>query len=1341
MVIVSVSGSDDDLCALNEGRVVNDLCWFEGEIGESCVDVCSDKGGNVGECDEAYGDATTAVCLEFHPDASISGSRFGSGTPFYYNNYCYYGSYNPSCEAVANYDNAKRFCACNADTIVAELVVVSPKDPVMVAPKSYPGEDHYADVITQTPEFIVTYEDTNGNNGEVEFRVATSEAGCIAGTDIVSSGSVATTTAHEDVSWISDALSDGRYYWCAKASNAEASTDWVSMGHLQVSSDSKECGSWYDYYYASGILIGETKYGYSKEQCVDYCSGLTGVKSATLRSGDGRCSCHGYPGLLRTQYYAQKGYLMCEVECETDSDCAEGEFCNDDNECELDPVPSCPAGTYEIEWNTEYLLGGNLDIILGGEGQLAGTSYRFATDCDTNPCNEWNTGYVSAGSQITTDHFSWNSGSSHEWIFNTHDAGTPVTYYGYGSLWDGPSAASWPYEIQQNIQDAFFCYEPITPNPCLENGGKKIDGFCWIEGESGQNCVDVCNYLGGNFGNCDEAKTDYTGSTCLKFHPDATIKHQRFGSGAPFYNPSDNSCTPISQGDYSCEAIPYYPGEKRFCACNVDNMCYYDGDCYNGLCEDGVCVYPYYGFESVVEVSGDISPEEAKGFYLNISMINDQVLYKHKEKEWYIYTSGSSWVIADWSSGREAKYWSRDSNSRADSVLGEYDNVNGAGNAIVSSLDGNTIESNKRYLFDGPYIVCGDKKAEGNEECDAGYYHPVDNNVVYNGDGFCCNEMCKVYRPDFRIDSVKPIQVVDGIGRDIVPLVLNKDTITRVDISYTKYECESFGVSLNKIQNIEVELSHGKIRSKRGTAYPPGYTKTISEYVDCKDGIIFDTNDISAKVGTTRVIAEVDPHEEREPEILAPIELNTRWDNIVEIEAPVKKTHGLTIIYVPFVHIQGEIPDLNYITKENRFIQATYPIAIGGLKHYVVKPYPKTYVMEEWMDPREQAPKVPMTKNPLNLIRATYSTGRKFLKDNDITYNPDEVRFVGLVPKEYYFPFYFASVEGGSTRAGYINKLVHSKSTALIRTMGQDSETATAHEIGHTYGLWADLFAIRSEEYHHYDGGRMIDWVSIYNTFSRFPAACEYPAAGNRKSCLMGSGLRGWRGTWVDQRCYYKGWEDLEEPERGKAEKQGAILYDEFAKISGDKEELIIISGYIMSRDGEIVLDPMDSMDGVSDDIEPGDYSIEFTDEGGATIEDVAFTLEFIEEEDGEDVAYFMVTVPFQDDMKSIRIKHNDEILKEVTKTDNSPVVSITSTRGSVLEWEASDIDSDELYYTVSYEDDGIWGIVDYNINETSIELDPEIFEQGESYLFRVRANDMFNEAVDEAEFEVEHNE
>jgi len=392
-----VSADEFEVCNENNGRLINDLCWFEGEVDENCIDVCSDKGGNLGNCDEAKTDYSGLTCLEFYPDAAIKHQRFGSGAPFYNpsDNSCTpisQGDY--SCEA-SPYPGTKRLCACDVDSLVAE--------------------------------------------------------------------------------------------------------------------------------------------------------------------------------------------------CESDDDCEDGLVCIDDVCSE--PVHGCPAGTYESDWDTEYLIGGNLDIILGGEGTLAGTSYRFVTDCETSPCNEWNTGYVSAGSQITTDYFSWNSGSSHEWIFYTHDDGSPVTYTGYGNLDDGPAAASWSNEFQQNVKDAVYCYDP-----CLREGGKRIDGLCWIEGSLGQNCVDVCNYLGGNLGNCDEAESS-TISICRKFHPAATIQHQEFANGVPLYNPSDNSCTPISDGDFSCGSSPNYD-EKRFCVCDIDNvydvdidkMCESDADCETGLnCLSGIC--------------------------------------------------------------------------------------------------------------------------------------------------------------------------------------------------------------------------------------------------------------------------------------------------------------------------------------------------------------------------------------------------------------------------------------------------------------------------------------------------------------------------------------------------------------------------------------------------------------------------------------------------------------------------------------------------------------------------------------------------------------------------------
>jgi len=128
--------------------------------------------------------------------------------------------------------------------------------------------------------------------------------------------------------------------------------------------------------------------------------------------------------------------------------------------------------------------------------------------------------------------------------------------------------------IERNIILCKSCSEGACPEESLDlctiAGGKLIDNLCWFEGDVDQNCVDVCSNKGENVGNCDEAKSSTT-SICLGFHPDATTQHQRFGTGAPFYDPTDNTCTPISQGNFSCNVSPWL-GKRRFCACNYEQI-------------------------------------------------------------------------------------------------------------------------------------------------------------------------------------------------------------------------------------------------------------------------------------------------------------------------------------------------------------------------------------------------------------------------------------------------------------------------------------------------------------------------------------------------------------------------------------------------------------------------------------------------------------------------------------------------------------------------------------------------------------------------------------------------
>jgi len=186
------------------------------------------------------------------------------------------------------------------------------------------------------------------------------------------------------------------------------------------------------------------------------------------------------------------------------------------------------------------------------------------------------------------------------------------------------------------------------------------------------------------------------------------------------------------------------------------------------------------------------------------------------------------------------------------------------------------------------------------------------------------------------------------------------------------------------------------------------------------------------------------------------------------------------------------------------------------------------------------------------------------------------------------------------------------------------------------------------------------------------------------------------------------------------------------------------ISGNV-NKDGTGQIDPVLIQPGIASlPIASGQYSIEVLDSNGDVSSSTSFLATFVDVE-GEilDVEHFNFQIPYHSEDSKILLKKGNQILDEIVKSENSPSISIVRPNGGepwegiqTIEWDAFDVDGDDLRFTIMYTpDDGqSWFPVGTNIKENSFRFDTLILPGGDEAKIRVIATDGFNNSEDESD-------
>jgi hypothetical protein len=403
-------------------------------------------------------------------------------------------------------------------------------------------------------------------------------------------------------------------------------------------------------------------------------------------------------------------------------------------------------------------------------------------------------------------------------------------------------------------------------------------------------------------------------------------------------------------------------------------------------------------------------------------------------------------------------------------------------------------------------------------------------------------------------DAVRVVQVVfnSDINKDgVVDLVANKPAVVLVKVKATSVKPDD-----TRTFNVRAQI---------------GAQEAFSDDVALTD-IPADGKDIEVyftPTATGQVTVEVKV--DAEDTIAEKQEDN----NSNSSQLDVKRTRDLRIAYLrvedclPLGGCYGPLLDVSAtVNGFNEFNSATFPVA-----NYVGTLLPQSY--------RGGA-----ILGLLDDILSVATWGRLF--------DPSSDRTIGIVPRDY-FVFHLQPQTKGISLWPFPGGLVT-----------EGALTASAHELGHTFGISEEEY----DTYPPYGGLANGFWVSR-------------KARVDNSICFMGTNDIGPIARWIDNRHY-------EHLFRNRL-------------VVPDDPQVMLVAG-VIHRDGRVDLRPTYFLpNGLATESQAGDYGVRVIDGRGQTLTEIAMPVEFIMHVDPGgiqevDAVPFLVTIPYPDTAAKIEI-------------------------------------------------------------------------------------------------------
>jgi hypothetical protein len=521
---------------------------------------------------------------------------------------------------------------------------------------------------------------------------------------------------------------------------------------------------------------------------------------------------------------------------------------------------------------------------------------------------------------------------------------------------------------------------------------------------------------------------------------------------------------------------------------------------------------------------------------------------------------------------------------------------------------------------------------------------------------------------DLILEDFEPVQVVYGASA----LVADKPTLVKVDVYNSFSQPKTTTLTLT-FDGITYVTSRELPANELTAVYLPSH-----EFLLPKG----DTSSVSVSVET--VAGETDT-----------------TNNHNESSFAVRKADQLRILYVPVWYQDGEETfvsdnDMHEMARRStEFIEGTYPLSPSKCG-YNVSPVTYDY----------RARDTPLSF--LGIFDMCYQLAFKaWIGGYD--------KAVGVLP------------EGWFARNMY-GKWKNARGVSVPfsgAVLVEDKYwTTSAHEIGHTYGLWKSPLP-EPEEYEEFPetSGRIGNGVWVVKRESGGDWFGDYFLRDN-SVCFMGNlvSKEWWGHVWVDNDCYENLLESLTSPSQDP--------------------DVIFLSGLIYENDTVETENWYSMQNGTAslDFGSSGNYSIVYLDDEGADINAIGFDPLFLctDNSTGQNVTCFMFSVPYVVNTAEIQIRHDNVTIYDRMASANAPIVNVSYPNGGetvlsgdncTISWESSDLDLDPLTYNVMLSSDNgsSWVPLATDLTENSYVWNTSYLQSGDNYLVKILATDGIN--------------
>jgi len=431
---------------------------------------------------------------------------------------------------------------------------------------------------------------------------------------------------------------------------------------------------------------------------------------------------------------------------------------------------------------------------------------------------------------------------------------------------------------------------------------------------------------------------------------------------------------------------------------------------------------------------------------------------------------------------------------------------------------------------------------------------------------------------------------------------------------------------------------------------------------------------------------KIDPyHTFSDPATMSKYIDGLKWED--EVISKKMKTLMLRFIPVDIPSILDDPSQLAFLKRQVDFIRDVYPIPRDDIDFRCCYRY-NTSLYE---------------KSKYSFLN---SISTKNLLGN---YGNSRMVLVGVLPQSWWEPPTPPSLLGEEGMA-----LKYITSAVLIKNNSYDVGV-TAHEVGHTLGLrtWTEEYDL--DNYYNqlyltgfiHKDGNIVNLSNIKECKVAFPYMLRNMGRNVQSVsiyCMMGNSIH----SWICKDDYIDLFRALKDPPNSQS-----VFVNGW--INND-ETVTVDNCYLLSE--TIANEPFNQ----------GEYTIQIV----SSSEDILYADNFGKTADEDDP--FSFSIPWYDDAGYIQIKKESTVLRTILPSNHPPQVTIQNPTGGeyytgkiTAEWLGTDMDGDNLSYTVFYSHDSTnWEIINTETYNTSIQLDTSYLPGSSSCKIKVIVTDGF---------------